>query len=178
MVLNQMNSIDSCGCGTVNRCVGCSMKYVCAKSPYCCISNNGSSIDLAPMLNAISELSNTVSQQSQLLTTIASMINKIDNEIKTINTNITELSTSITSNLSDLTNKIDTNQTSNDSKLTEILNKLPSSANAEPVSLLSGIDSMNDSGLVPYSANSDKETVLVEKKGMFGKTKWVEEKKK
>lgn len=178
MVLNQMNRAVPYECGTVNKCVNCNMMYMCPRSPYCRMGNNNNmdmaQPDLTPLQNTISGLSGMVAQQSQEIDFLKSNVNEINEKINSLHMIMSNLSGSVLSGISALSSKMDGNQTKNEYKASEVPNGivLNNSGVSQEVQ-------MQGASMVPYSqSNANEDTVLVEKKGMFGKTKWVEEKRK
>lgn len=165
LVLAQQNSFvqpqnNTYNCGTPNKCSMCMYKLICDRSPFCCIKNNGGSCDLTPIINELSQLETSMSNE---FSNINTNINSIGATINTLNNSINSIGEAINT----MSTKID-----------EILSKLNTtntiSGNAVPT-VDAEILSENEQGLVPVSNNN--ETVLVQKKSVFGKTKWVEEKK-
>lgn len=156
MVVSQNNQ-NGCGCG-VNKCMNCTWCLICAKSPYCCINGGGSCADTQKILDAISNLSQDLAETtSTILSTIGTGFTFVNNHIDTI-------ATSINTN-------VDTKIAGIDTKLDEILSRLP------VVNNISATDIEAQGAIVPFDASvSDSEPVLVEKKTLFGKTKWVEQK--
>lgn len=152
MVLgNQANVSQSnaYSCGTPVKCGSCLYKLICERSPFCCIKNN-STCDLTPVMNALSQLQQV-----------------LENDLSVLLTNINSVGAAV--------NAANESLNSIGSVVNEINSKLD---NMQNVSL----NSNNSNGLVEASSSvvpySDDETVLVQKKGIFGKTKWVEEKKR
>lgn len=191
MVLNNINSLPQgsgyCQCGTVPRCSICMYKLICPKSPFCCIS--GGNCDLSPVLSAISQLNSLITSNSS---NINSAISNLQTDISSIGATLNTMNDSI--------NSIG-------SVVNEILSRLPATTDASAMSINSAdtnnavlmsesavsnqksLDNSNEqitpmtaefvepNSLATYSPK-DSETVFVQKKGLFGKTKWVEEKKK
>lgn len=186
LVLGNANTLTQssgyCQCGNIPRCSICMYKLICPKSPFCCISNSG--CDLTPVLSAISQLSSTMSSNFSGLN---SSIENLQTSINSIGATLNTMNSSINS-IGSVVNDINT-------KCDEILSKLPATVqnasvfsvdNNAPQSNIEPKDSdvtpveaelVNPNSLATYSA-SEPETVFVQKKGLFGKTKWVEEKKK
>ena len=165
MVLSQMNNIaqpaSNCGCGTINKCSMCVYKLICERSPFCCIKNGGSgTCDLTPVLNAINQLGEAINNK---FTNTDANIASIGAALNTMNSSINSIGAAINES---------------NAKLDEILSKLNTSATVTNAIDVSNIEDIKDgeNGIIPYSSEPD--SVLVQKKTMFGKTKWVEEKKK
>lgn len=142
-------------CNT-SKCVTCNFKFVCASSPYCVIHNNTN--------NSISESSiNTIVQnQSKIYSSQVEMIQGLNNNINEIYKSLSlclDSINKISERLDNLENnqEISTEESTNvkDAQYTEIEN----------------------SQIVPFSSELKEEKVMVEKKGLFGRKKWVEEKK-
>lgn len=166
MVLNQINRAVPYECGTANKCMNCNMMYMCARSPYCCFRNNNMDMaqpDLTPLQNAVSGLSGTVAQQAQDIDLLKSNIHEISERINLLNASMSNLVNTMGSEMNKLASKIDSIQSKE-------------SVQTNPVDETFDIKNENSS-IVPYSKGNNEDTVLVEKKGIFGKTKWVEEKK-
>lgn len=161
LVLAQQNSFNnpnnSHSCGTVNKCSMCLYKLICERSPFCCIKDSGGNCDFTPIVNELSQLEIAMA-----------------NEFSNINKNIIENTTNIDAKLDNLTDFAK----GINNKLNDIiskLNSLSSVSSNEIQTVNAEILPETEQGLVPFS-NDD--TVLVQKKNVFGKTKWVEEKKK
>ena len=161
LVLAQQNSFSQpnnlCNCGTPNKCYTCLYKLICERSPFCCIKNS-SSCDLTPIVNELSQLETAMANQ---FSNINTNINSIGSTLNTVNSSINSIGAAI--------NEIN-------SKLDEVLSKLENtnSVNSIPVANAETF-SGEEQSLIPVTNESD--TVLVQKKSMFGKTKWVEEKR-
>lgn len=186
-----MNSLPQnsgyCQCGAIPRCSVCMYKLICPKSPFCCIS--GGNCDLTPVLSAISQLnslvtsnfSTTNSNISNLQTDISSIgatLNTMNNSINSIGAVVNEILSRLpdTANASVLS--VDPN-VSNDTILmseTPISEQNTSGNIEEPVTPVTA-EFVEPNSLTTYTPK-DSDTVLVQKKGLFGRTKWVEEKKK
>ena len=158
MVLSQSNSFSSnnnhCGCGSTPKCSMCLYKLICDKSPYCCI-NNSCNCDFTPIQNAInqleSEMSNGFSNLNTNINSVGALLNVVNNSINSIGA---------------ATNEIN-------SKVDEILTKLPSTnVESESAEKIESQMLPVESNIIPTSKGND--TVLVEKKNIFGKTKWFE----
>lgn len=194
MVLNQTNRVDSnCGCNS-GKCCNCAFSLICSKSPYCRLKDdNESSFDFQSVLDMIGSgfsylngrfdmvnkensdgllyMNNHIDSFFQNFNNIQdAIIDLKDLQIKDfsyVNNRINEVNTL-------LSDKIDSAVSEINLKLDNILDKLSNLGTSNIVDM----DSFDSNGLVPYNTSSNDETVLVEKKGIFGKTKWVEEKKK
>ena len=178
MVLPSSNRLEqsqfSYQCGTASRCSVCMYKLICPKSPFCCIS--GSGCDLTPVLSAISQLNSLVT--SSFSTTngdIASLQTDISSIGATLNT-MNESINSIGATASVFS--VDPNVSSNTVLMSEMPISIQNVSNdiEEPVTPMTA-EVVEPNSLATY-VPKDNDTVLVQKKGLFGKTKWVEEKKK
>lgn len=160
MVLNPTMNIQNNGCGTISKCSGCMFKLICDKSPYCALKDN----------NNDSETYQNIQEQ---LTNIMSGLSTVNNNIMAVDINDQKIA-----------NAIDLLQTSVN-LISENVNKLLSNTNAQLEALnenlannTNGIINVSPSGsdVVPYTEENQDATVLVEKKNIFGKSKWVEKK--
>lgn len=172
MVLNQQIRAGSNECGTANKCVVCNMRFICAHSPYCCVHDKKDSenVDLTPINEKLSDLSDKVQYQSQAFPIIGNAIDGINAKIESLNSGLEKLSELVQI----IRDDIKTFNSESSDKLSDILNKV----NEKSDNMYNVSEEIN-SELVPYNTESNNnDTVLVEKKNLFGKTKWVEEKKK
>lgn len=147
MVLMQPNMTQQQNsCGTVAKCSGCIYRLICPISPYCSIKN--------------------VSQSSNF--DAVSMQKGIDSQFESLNSGLVNMDFGI----KDIVNSIN----NINSRLEDIYSKLDKINTQEPVNYnyVEETQDGENNGLVPYS--KENQTVLVEKKGLFGKSKWVEEK--
>jgi archaellum component FlaC len=148
-------------CGTTSKCGGCVYKLICDRSPYCRIKNNSTNLDLSPVTNELTQFESAMGKE---LKTISANMNTVGSNLNVLNNNINNIGTAI----SEINTKLD-----------EILSKL-SSSKVELDDTVQSVDAEevteDEQGIVPFTNASD-DTVLVQKKNIFGKTKWVEEKK-
>lgn len=136
-----------------SRCSICNFKLVCASSPYCSLKGNPSNINIDGIVKTLS--------QNQLETYSNQM-----SAIQDINSKIEKLSNSIASILELINSK--NNQ----------INTAPSSQTVySDVSFekINTEENDNSTEIVPSSISQNNEKVMVEKKGFFGKKKWVEQ---
>lgn len=151
MTINKPN-INNSACNT-SKCVACNFRFVCASSPYCCVRSS-SNVDnteevsnLAKKIEGLEGLiAGFVNSQVSVVSGILEEFKKIDSNINTINSSISETSNAISEKIESI-QKIET----------------------IPENITEG-----QNQIVPFDKQDDK--VLVEKKGMFGRTKWVEKK--
>ena len=150
MNFSTQSSQDNCGCGT-SRCAYCKMKFVCARSPYCCVGSCPD-VDLTPVLTAITD-------------GIASINTHVTTFENTTLNNFSQVNTHTDAVVGALQQVVETGFTSINTKLDQIISLLPT-APVNPVNLMSA-----ETGLVPatYNVLPDDGTVLVEKKNIFGK---------
>lgn len=170
MVLMPPNNLQSNSCGSVNKCSACMYRLICPISPFCSINNSSggtNSTNINSVLNVINEGFNA---QSTNLQNLISMVQILSNSLNEMNNTINELNTKI----DDINSKITSVQPSSISTISL------DSSDVEiypPQEINSNNDNnytLDNQGIIPY--NPKEGTVLVEKKGLFGKTKWVEEK--
>lgn len=155
---NNMQQANACG--TTAKCMGCMYKLICPRSPFCCLGNGGST-DLTPVLQAISNLSSSISDafagQGAAINGLDSKLNSIGAALNILNENVNSIGAllnTVNATVNEINSKITTSATT-------VETIQPEEAEAQ--------------GIVPFEGN---DTVLVEKKGIFGKSKWVEEKRK
>lgn len=166
-------------------------KLICPKSPFCCISGGG--CDLTPVLSAISQLNSLITSNfsttngniSNLQTDISSIgatLNTMNQSINSIGSVVNEILARLPATANASVLSVDPNEVSNSvsepalmsnvsvarQNISENTDETPVAMSAEPV---------EPNSLSTYIPKSN-DTVLVQKKGLFGKTKWVEEKKK
>lgn len=141
-------SYANSGCNN-SKCYSCNFRFVCASSPYCVIQNN-STQTTKDIEDLKKEVANVVNAQMNI---IASIVDKIDS--------VTTGVASVEKSLYDLKEAIE--NISSKIEEQEQLQKV-----FEPMS-----DSENQ--IIPFENREEK--VMVEKKGFFGKNKWVEQKK-
>ena len=151
MTINKPYSND-CSCSS-SKCMGCNFRLVCASSPYCCInsSSNINKSEIYELYQKIEEL------EKIIIGFVNSQINATSGkleEIKKINSNIDATNNSISELDKNMNEKIDSIQ---------------------QIGNFSDMSLQDSNQIVPFSKNEEK--VIVEKKGFFGKSKWVEEKK-
>ena len=165
LILSQQGSFgqnsNSFGCGTANKCSVCLYKLICDRSPFCCIKKETESCDFTPIINIISQLDNSISNE---LSNKNISIDNINNNIELLNNRFDEIVSYINSM---------------NSKMDDILAKFEDSNifyNNENIISNAEVLSENEKGIVPFENNNDP--VLVQKKDIFGRTKWVEEKRK
>lgn len=153
MTINNRNQSNISNCNP-SKCMSCNFRFVCGSSPYCSIKDNSDSSQInAQLIQRIEELEKLV---AGFVNNESNIINAIMEEFKSIRANVDNINNSISKLSNDLDEKL-----------------------KEPVvqSLDNSTDNISDSNIIPYSESNKKESVIVEKKGLFGRTKWVEEKK-
>lgn len=178
MVLN--NGIAPCG--TMSRCCCCNMRLICAKSPYCVINSGSGSSDkkLEEIENLIQQL---IQSQAQAIADFETKATAAQASLNTITANIATLQTTsdnLTTTFSEFAQDTKT-------KLDEIYAKvenIPAASTTSindldtPIDVDSSDVSEDDSkSLAVLKPKETEDTILVEKKGLFGKSKWVEQKK-
>lgn len=159
MVLNPAVNIQNNGCGTISKCSGCMYKLICDKSPYCVLGND---------------------KDTDKYKEIQEQLSNIMSGLSTINNNVMALdihNQKILSAIDVLQNTINSVEEKTDKILKKIKDKKDDTEecldnNIEEVSKLN----VDSSDIVPYTEQSQDATVLVEKKNIFGKSKWVEKK--
>lgn len=148
MITNSSNY----GCNT-SKCVTCNFKFVCASSPYCVVHNisNNSTSDNA--INAI------IQNQSKIYSSEMDMMQSLNGKIEDISNILSSVVNSI--------NKINE----------DLYNLNAKKENIEDKQEFKDVEykESENSQIVPFSVPQEK--VMVEKKGLFGRKKWVEEKK-
>lgn len=191
MVLPSSNRLEqsqfSYQCGIASKCSVCMYKLICPKSPFCCIS--GSGCDLTPVLSAISQLNSLVTSSfsttngdiASLQTDISSIgatLNTMNESINSIGATVNEILARLPATANASVFSVDPNVSSNTVLMSEmpISNQNVSNDIEEPVTPMTA-EVVEPNSLATY-VPKDNDTVLVQKKGLFGKTKWVEEKKK
>ena len=169
-------------CGTMSRCCCCNMRLICAKSPYYVInSGNGSSDKKLEEIEAL--IQQLIQSQSVAVQSLADLETKTDasqTSLNTITTNLVTLQTSV----DNLTTVFGEFAQDSKTKLDEIYAKVE---NIQPATLTNEFDTPidvdapdvleDDSKSLAVLSPKEEETILVEKKGLFGKSKWVEQKK-
>lgn len=166
MVLSPaINNIQNNGCGTINKCSVCNFKLICDKSPYCMI-NKINNVDLT---QSFEPLKNQLDSVMSGLSTINNNLMVIDSGNKNILLNISKINENLVSlgnNITELNDII--------SKSLKVINE--NSDEIKDVTDDTTVENydINNSDVVPYTNEPD--TVLVEKKSIFGKSKWVEKK--
>ena len=169
-------------CGTMSRCCCCNMRLICAKSPYCVInSGSGSSDKKLDEIEAL--IQQLIQSQSVVVQSLADLETKTDanqTSLNTIATNLVTLQTSV----DNLTTVFGEFAQDTKTKLDEIYAKVeniqPTTSAAKfstPIDIDVSDVSEDDSKSLAVLKPKEEETVLVEKKGLFGKSKWVEQKK-
>lgn len=170
MVLMPPNNLQSNSCGSINKCSDCMYRLICPISPFCSIGNSSSGTSSTDTNSVLSAINEGFSGQSSNLQSLISMIQTLSNRLNEMNSTINELNTKI----DDINSKITSVQPSSISTMSL------DSSDVDiypPQEINSNSDSnyaLDNQGIIPY--NPKEGTVLVEKKGLFGKTKWVEEK--
>lgn len=154
MILRQ--SVNSnCGCGSCS-CSLCKMRLVCADSPYCSIrtqnNKNEQQIDTNTIMNGLNIIASALDKQGSMLSEFNKKIELIEEYIEK-NQNNTDL---IINSLNKEKVYDNDNYYINEELESDIV----------------------ESSMVPYSENLENNTILTEKKTIFGKTKWVPDKKK
>ena len=146
-------SYNSIGCNT-SKCYSCNFRFVCASSPYCVIQNINANKDNNTQ-EVIKEISVILKSQMDAIALVFDKINSINTEVSSIEESISTLNKSI----------------NNASNVAEVGIQPETVSYSEVQS-----NSIPENQIVPF--NSEEQKVMVEKKGLFGRTKWVEEKRK
>lgn len=173
MVLNPSAMMNNTmNCNSNGRCSTCTMSLVCSKSPFCSLNKTKEKdVVLEPIINAVgSGFSNINSKMNDF----SNYFVALDTIVSKENSDIGQLKTSVQM-LIDNINILSTEISDINSKLSKLLD---SGATVNTISENIPQDINESEGIVPYSNESKETPVLVEKKGLFGKSKWVEEKKK
>ena len=172
-------------CDTVSRCCCCNMRLICAKSPYCVIDDGSGSSD-----KKLEEIEALIQQLIQSQAVVTQALADLETKADTAQTSLNNLTNNVatvqeTSNMT--ITVLGEFQQDTKTKLDEIYAKVENIQTASATSVddlstpidvnsfdVSGDDSKSLAVLKPKEA---EETILVEKKGLFGKPKWVEQKK-
>lgn len=172
-------------CGTMSRCCCCNMRLICAKSPYCIINGGSGSSDkkLEEIEALIQQLIQSQAVVTQALADLETKATAAQTSLNTITTNIATLQTTS----DNLTTTFGEFAQDTKTKLDEIYAKvenIPVTRTTSindldtPIDVDSSDVSEDDSkSLVVLKPKETEDTILVEKKGLFGKSKWVEQKK-
>ena len=179
---NQMSNVNSYGCGTTAKCSCCVYKLICPRSPYCTIINNGNNNYETQLLALTQLIAQSFDNQNNLTTQSFENQNNImkqsfneqnDNNTQSLSNQsdlIKECCNKVIDSINNLSTQINELQDyikKNCCKKNENDNSVISNDNIEPIK-----------DIALYNAQENNDTVLVEKKNIFGKTKWVEEKRK
>ena len=180
MILQQQNRMQQSGCGS-GQCANCTFGLICAKSPYCRIGNlavqKAEQIDTELLSKTVSDSIQHVSAENQQLNQNMVVLN---NNIQLIHEVVNKVTQTLIERMeqmnTDLKTEIDSlkEQVANFSSLESGNNGavvIDANVDNSATNVTSGT---NSAGVVPYSQT--EETVLVEKKGLLGKSKWVEKK--
>lgn len=153
MVLNGVQ--NSCGKNTSVKCATCNLKFICSKSPHCNFTHIDDNFDaISKFISGFyNQYQNDMSIEKDVLVQIQQ------------NSNLQEIK------LSEIKNDYDNKYIELNKKLDEIINKLLQS-NCDYNNDSVDIEVPNSNSLEVY--NNSK--TYVEKKNLFGKTKWVEDK--
>ncbi len=151
MIANNLN--NSCNS---SRCSICNFRFVCASSPYCSFKNNSSNTNIDSVIKTLS--------QSQI-----EIYSKQMNIIQDINSKIEDLSNSI-SNILELIKSKDLQTDTAPSSQTVYSGVSFEKINTE--------EDGSPTEIIPASVPQSNEKIIVEKKGLFGRKKWVEQKAK
>lgn len=179
MILNNNAIINSAGCSN-GRCNNCAFALICNKSPYCVLNNlNNIQTDLSPVVQTVdeklyavtsnmSELNNNIGtvnvSYEQIVDSINNLNKVLENMKLLLNNKFESINTQLNNMLIDFENKInDTN-----SKIEAI--------NTNDSVLISNSVENTENAVTPYTNQANDATILVEKKNIFGKSKWVEKK--
>ena len=150
MTINRPNNSNYCN---TSKCITCNFRFVCASSPYCCVKFDSS--NSVGNSEVIENLSNRIEELEKFITGFvnsqASIVSGVLEEFKNINSNIDSINNAISESSKIISEKIEFTK--------------------------DNITSENSSQIVPFPNETEDKNVLVEKKGMFGRTKWVEKKK-
>lgn len=168
-------------CGTMSRCCCCNMRLICAKSPYCVINSGSGSSDkkLEEIETLIQQL---IQSQTQALADFETKAIAAQASLNTITANIATLQTTS----DNLTTTFGEFAQDTKTKLDEIYAKvenIPATSTTSINDLDTQVDvdssdvSEDDSKSLAVLKPKEDDTILVEKKGLFGKSKWVEQKK-
>ena len=169
-------------CGTMSRCCCCNMRLICAKSPYCVINSGSGSSDkkLEEIETLIQQLIQSQSVAVQSLADLETKTDASQTSLNTITTNLATLQTSV----DNLTTVFGEFAQDSKTKLDEIYAKVENIQPATPTNEFDtpiDVDASDvlegDSKSLAVLSPKEEETILVEKKGLFGKSKWVEQKK-
>lgn len=172
-------------CGTLSRCCCCNMRLVCAKSPYCVIGGGSSSSDkkLEEIEALIQQLIQSQAVVTQALADLETKADAAQTSLNTITANIATLQTTS----DNMTTVFGEFAQDTKTKLDEIYAKVEniqttSTTSVDNLDTPIDVDSSDVSGdgsksLAVLKPKDEEETILVEKKGLFGKSKWVEQKR-
>lgn len=157
MVLNGLQQ-NSCGNSSSAKCSTCNLKFFCSKSPHCSITHIDDNFD------AISRF-------------ISGFYNQYQNDITTekeVFSQIQQLSNVQDIKISELKNDYDSKYVELSNKLDQILFSLNNKSISNENVLLENedVEIINKEAIALYDGGKK----YVEKKNLFGKTKWVEDK--
>ena len=148
MTINKPSCNNSCHS---SKCVICNLRFVCASSPYCRINNpDNEEAELSKLYQKIEELENII---AGFVNSQVSVVSGILEEFKNINDSMGNINKPVLEQLGATEEEI--------KSLKEIISNTDVNQNIQ-------------SEIVPAVKDQN---VLVEKKGLFGKSKWVEDKK-
>lgn len=147
MTIDRSYTDNSCN---NSKCYVCNFRFVCASSPYCLLQGN-SVQNIKDIQDFKKEVSDLVNSQMNLVSSLLDKFNNVSSSIASVEESVLNLKKS----MDDVSTKIQ------DQSLQTVLNT-------------DDFNSVNQ--IVPFESNNE-EKVMVEKKGLFGKTKWVEKKK-
>lgn len=158
MVLNSVQ--NNCGANG-NRCAVCNYKFICSKSPYCTTAHIGDNFDnLAKFISAFYKDYQTSAENQ-----------------KAVEVQLQQTSSAQEIKISELKTELDTCYTELNTKLDKILQTLTTkdvnSSLSENGTDNSEVEVLSKNELEVYDPNAEH---YVEKKNIFGKTKWVKEK--
>lgn len=158
MVLNSVQ--NSCGTSG-NRCATCNYKFICSKSPYCTTAHINDNFDnLAKFISVFYKDYQTNSESQTAVNT------QIQQGLSAQEIKISELKTKLEDCCSELNTKLD--------KILEKLSeKQNNMVNTENENDNPQVEVLDKNELELYGPNAEH---YVEKKNIFGKTKWVKEK--
>lgn len=154
-------SMNNSSCST-SKCVACNFRFVCASSPHCCIDNIRSNSDNSNNTEEILKLSKKIEELESFIAGFVnsqvSVVSGILEEFKNINSNMGVINNSVSESSKVISEKVKSVIDSIQQAKT-LQEEFPESSGQ----------------IVPFD-NQEEGKVLVEKKGVFGRTKWVEKK--
>lgn len=160
MVLNSIQS--PCNNGIPQKCSTCNMQFMCSKSPHCSVAHINDNFDaLSKYLSGFyNQYQNTLDTEKEIF---------VQMQQSTVAQNI---------KISELKEDYDNKYTELNSKIEKILTLMQEMKSESGVSTLMEQDTIEAPVVVQSGALElyDGDKKYVEKKNIFGKTKWVEDK--